>query len=80
LQLLKSKYWKQNVLLGQMGAGHTYKELISGERTRNIINMIQKEFPCWADLHGWWHTNPAYNNTWSSADSRQNFSVHAVKL
>ncbi|KIK10558.1 hypothetical protein PISMIDRAFT_76241, partial [Pisolithus microcarpus 441] len=80
LDVLKSKYWKQNALLGQTGAGHTYEELISSERTRNIIDTIQKEFPWWADLHGWWHTNPAYNNTWSSADSRQNFSVHTVEL
>ncbi|KIK10469.1 hypothetical protein PISMIDRAFT_43265, partial [Pisolithus microcarpus 441] len=68
------KYQKQNALLGQTGAGCTYKGLISSKRTRNIINTIQKEFPWWADLHGWWCTNPTYNNTWSSADSGQNFS------
>ncbi|KAI6165455.1 hypothetical protein EDD17DRAFT_1454051, partial [Pisolithus thermaeus] len=80
LDVLKSKYRKQNALLGQTGAGRTYEELISSERTRNIIDTIQKEFPWWADLHGWWRTNPAYNNTWSSADSGQNFSVRAVEL
>ncbi|KAI6141370.1 hypothetical protein EDD17DRAFT_1516150 [Pisolithus thermaeus] len=80
LAQLESKYQKQNALLGQMGVGCTYKELMSGKRTRNIINMIQKEFPRWADLHGWWHTNPMYNSTWSSANSGQNFSVCVVEL
>ncbi|KAI6013893.1 hypothetical protein EDC04DRAFT_2531347, partial [Pisolithus marmoratus] len=61
LDVLKSKYQKQNVLLGKTGAGHTYKDLMSGERTKNIIGVIQKDFPWWVDLHRWWHTNPAYN-------------------
>ncbi|KAI6165470.1 hypothetical protein EDD17DRAFT_1472780 [Pisolithus thermaeus] len=80
LDTLKSKYQKQNTLLGQTGAGCIYEELMSGKRTRNTISMSIKEFPWWADLHGWWHTNPTYNNTWSFADSRKNFSIHAVEL
>ncbi|KAI6141836.1 hypothetical protein BKA82DRAFT_155949, partial [Pisolithus tinctorius] len=28
-----------------------------------------KEFPWWGELHGWWCMNPAYNSTWSAADT-----------
>ncbi|KAI6101926.1 hypothetical protein F5141DRAFT_1065871 [Pisolithus sp. B1] len=80
LHSLKMKYQKQNSLLGQTGAGHIYEDLLSSEKTKNIVDVIQKEFLWWGDLHGWWHMNPAYNNMWSAADSSQNFSVHAVEL
>ncbi|KAI6009583.1 hypothetical protein F5J12DRAFT_698897, partial [Pisolithus orientalis] len=68
---LKTKYQKQNALLGQTGAGHTYEDLVDNSSMKNIIAMIEKEFPWWGELHGWWHTNPAYNSTWSAADSGQ---------
>ncbi|KAI6101875.1 hypothetical protein F5141DRAFT_1065830 [Pisolithus sp. B1] len=77
---LKMKYWKQNTLLGQTGAGCMYEDLLSNDRTKNILAAIMKDFPWWANLHGWWHTNPAYNNTFSAADVRQAFAVHAVEL
>ncbi|KAI6023458.1 hypothetical protein EDC04DRAFT_2540819, partial [Pisolithus marmoratus] len=68
---LKTKYRKQNALLGQTGAGCTYEDLLSNDRTKNILAVIKKDFPWWADLHGWWCTNPAYNNTFSTADVGQ---------
>ncbi|KAI5991082.1 hypothetical protein F5J12DRAFT_697973, partial [Pisolithus orientalis] len=71
LEVLKNKYQKQIALLGQMGAGYTYEDLVDSSSTKNIIAMIEKEFPWWGKLHGWWCTNPAYNSTWSAADSRQ---------
>ncbi|KIN92694.1 hypothetical protein M404DRAFT_112537, partial [Pisolithus tinctorius Marx 270] len=77
---LKQKYQKYIVLLGQTGAGQTYDDLVSNTSTKNIIDGIQKEFSWWGDLHGWWCTNPAYNSTWSGADSGQNFAAHAVGL
>ncbi|KIN93121.1 hypothetical protein M404DRAFT_34287 [Pisolithus tinctorius Marx 270] len=42
--------------------------------------MIEQEFPWWGELHRWWCTNPAYNSTWSAADSGQDFARHAVDL
>ncbi|KAI5984248.1 hypothetical protein F5J12DRAFT_682254, partial [Pisolithus orientalis] len=80
LDVLKQKYWKYIVLLGQTGAGWTYNDLASNTSMKNIIGIIQKEFPWWGDLHGWWHMNPAYNSMWSGADSGQNFTTHAVRL
>ncbi|KIN95957.1 hypothetical protein M404DRAFT_33760 [Pisolithus tinctorius Marx 270] len=80
LDILKMKYQKQNVLLGQMGARCTYKDLASSNSTKNIITMIEREFPWWGELHGWWHTNPAYNSTWSAADSGQDFTRCMVEL
>ncbi|KAI5990291.1 hypothetical protein F5J12DRAFT_966727, partial [Pisolithus orientalis] len=77
---LKMKYQKQNVLLGQTGARHTYKDLTSSNSTKNIIATIEREFPWWGELHRWWHTNPAYNSTWSAADSGQDFTRHVVEL
>ncbi|KAI5998978.1 hypothetical protein F5J12DRAFT_784820 [Pisolithus orientalis] len=77
---LKTKYQKQNVLLGQIGAGCTYKALVESSSTKNPITMIKKEFPWWGELHGWWHTNHAYNSTWSAADSGQKFTRHVVEL
>ncbi|KAI6041978.1 hypothetical protein EDC04DRAFT_2531615, partial [Pisolithus marmoratus] len=71
LDVLKTKYQKQNALLGQMGAGCTYEDLLSNDRTKNILAAIEKDFPWWADLHGWWCTNPAYNNTFSTANVGQ---------
>ncbi|KAI5999782.1 hypothetical protein F5J12DRAFT_895030 [Pisolithus orientalis] len=67
-------------MLRQTGAGWTYDDLASNTSTKNIIDGIQKEFLWWGDLHGWWHTNPAYNSMWSGADSGQNFATHAVRL
>ncbi|KAI5995565.1 hypothetical protein EDD15DRAFT_2164970, partial [Pisolithus albus] len=58
LDVLKTKYRKQNTLLGQTGAGRTYEDLLSNEKTKNILAAITKDFPWWADLHGWWRTNP----------------------
>ncbi|KIK12239.1 hypothetical protein PISMIDRAFT_85273, partial [Pisolithus microcarpus 441] len=72
------KYWKQNALLGQTGAGHMYEDLLSNDRTKNILAAIMKDFPWWADPHRWWCTNPAYNNTFSVADVRQDFAACAV--
>ncbi|KAI6096467.1 hypothetical protein F5141DRAFT_1220849 [Pisolithus sp. B1] len=80
LDVLKMKYQKQNALLGQTGAGHMYEDLLSNDRTKNILAAITKDFPWWADLHGWWRTNPAYNNTFSAANVGQDFAVHAVEL
>ncbi|KAI6146224.1 hypothetical protein BKA82DRAFT_3980732, partial [Pisolithus tinctorius] len=77
LDVLKQKYRKYIALLGQTGAGRTYDDLASNTSTKNIIDGIQKEFPWWGDLHGWWRTNPAYNSTWSGADSGQNFAARA---
>ncbi|KAI6160596.1 hypothetical protein EDD17DRAFT_1760745 [Pisolithus thermaeus] len=77
---LKMKYQKQNALLGQTGAGCTYEDLLSNDKTKNILAAITKDFPWWADLHGWWCTNPAYNNTFSTADIGQDFATHAVEL
>ncbi|KAI6111098.1 hypothetical protein F5141DRAFT_1063469 [Pisolithus sp. B1] len=77
---LKTKYQKQNALLGQTGAGRTYEDLLSNDRTKNILAAIMKDFLWWADLHAWWHTNPAYNNTFSAANVGQDFAVHAVEL
>ncbi|KAI5987759.1 hypothetical protein F5J12DRAFT_898479 [Pisolithus orientalis] len=74
------KYQKQNALLGQTGARHTYEDLACSNSTKNIIAMIEREFPWWGELHGWWCTNPAYNSTWSAADSGQNFTRCAVEL
>ncbi|KAI6108211.1 hypothetical protein F5141DRAFT_1064422 [Pisolithus sp. B1] len=71
---------KQNALLGQTGAGHTYEDLLSNDRTKNILAVIMKDFLWWANLHGWWCTNPAYNNTFSAADVGQDFAVCAVEL
>ncbi|KAI6154693.1 hypothetical protein BKA82DRAFT_23403 [Pisolithus tinctorius] len=42
--------------------------------------MIKREFPWWGELDGWWRTNPAYNSTWSAADSGQDFARCAVEL
>ncbi|KAI6159795.1 hypothetical protein EDD17DRAFT_1511071 [Pisolithus thermaeus] len=80
LDVLKMKYQKQNALLGQTGAGRMYEDLLSNNRTKNILAVIMKDFPWWADLHRWWCTNPAYNNTFSAADVRQDFAVCAVEL
>ncbi|KAI6161480.1 hypothetical protein EDD17DRAFT_1759259 [Pisolithus thermaeus] len=80
LDVLKTKYWKQNALLGQTGAGCTYEDLLSNDKTKNILAVITKDFPWWADLHGWWHTNPAYNNTFSAANIGQDFATRAVEL
>ncbi|KAI5996038.1 hypothetical protein F5J12DRAFT_725894, partial [Pisolithus orientalis] len=65
--------------LGQTGAGCTYEDLVDSSSMKNIIAMIEKEFPWWGELHGWWHTNPAYNSTWSAADSGQGFMRHVVE-
>ncbi|KAI6115311.1 hypothetical protein EDD16DRAFT_1708694 [Pisolithus croceorrhizus] len=75
-----TKYRKQNALLGQTGAGCTYEDLLSNDKTKNILAAITKDFPWWADLHGWWRTNPAYNNTFSAADIGQDFATRAVEL
>ncbi|KAI6156269.1 hypothetical protein EDD17DRAFT_1512595 [Pisolithus thermaeus] len=80
LDVLKMKYRKQNALLGQTGAGCTYEDLLSNDKTKNILAAITKDFPWWANLHGWWRTNPAYNNTFSAADIGQDFATRAVKL
>ncbi|KAI6158385.1 hypothetical protein EDD17DRAFT_1512276 [Pisolithus thermaeus] len=80
LDVLKTKYRKQNALLGQTGAGCTYEDLLSNDKTKNILAAITKDFPWWADLHGWWRTNPAYNNTFSAADIGQDFAMRAVEL
>ncbi|KAI6164201.1 hypothetical protein EDD17DRAFT_1474789, partial [Pisolithus thermaeus] len=80
LDVLKTKYRKQNALLGQTGAGCTYEDLLSNDKTKNILAAITKDFPWWADLHRWWRTNPAYNNTFSAADIRQDFATRAVEL
>ncbi|KAI6003464.1 hypothetical protein F5J12DRAFT_687871, partial [Pisolithus orientalis] len=77
LDVLKQKYWKYIALLGQTGAGQTCDDPVSNTSTKNIIDGIQKEFPWWGDLHGWWCMNPAYNSMWSGADSGQNFAAHA---
>ncbi|KIN95562.1 hypothetical protein M404DRAFT_92697, partial [Pisolithus tinctorius Marx 270] len=72
-----------NVLLGQMGAGCTYEDLVGSSSTKNIICMqtfFTSEFPWWWGLHGWRCTNPAYNSTWSAADSGQDFARCMVEL
>ncbi|KAI6154733.1 hypothetical protein BKA82DRAFT_106606, partial [Pisolithus tinctorius] len=74
LDVLRMKYRKQNALLGQTGARRTYEDLASSNSTKNIITTIKQEFPWWGELHGWWRTNPAYNSTWSAADSGQDFA------
>ncbi|KAI5980693.1 hypothetical protein EDD15DRAFT_2205352, partial [Pisolithus albus] len=66
--------------LGRQVLGRTYEDLLSNEKTKNILAAITKDFPWWADLHGWWRTNPAYNNTFSAADVGQDFSARAVEL
>ncbi|KAG9312467.1 hypothetical protein JVU11DRAFT_6852 [Chiua virens] len=76
---LKTKYTGHLRSLGQTGAGLDIKELESMQY-KSILDKIQTEFPWFADLHGWWRTNPAYNTMYSTAHPAQDFAAEAAVM
>ncbi|KIK97093.1 hypothetical protein PAXRUDRAFT_767395 [Paxillus rubicundulus Ve08.2h10] len=77
---LHKKYTKMDQCLGQTGTGQTYDELKSGNGTKNIIGMYVSSFLWWADLHGWWRTNTAYNTVFLSTNKGKKFDSAALVL
>ncbi|KAG2093014.1 hypothetical protein BD769DRAFT_1335003, partial [Suillus cothurnatus] len=67
----QEKYNEFNKELKQSGAGKTYAELQEDPTMRSLIDTKLEKFPWWPELHGWWHTNPAFNYAFSMADTGQ---------
>ncbi|KAG2155203.1 uncharacterized protein EDB93DRAFT_1057060, partial [Suillus bovinus] len=82
--LLCKRYNEVNVQLGKTGAGLSFEELNENEKQRvflvSFIDHLLMTFPWWADLHGWWRMNPAYNTSFSMADPGQDFAAEAATL
>ncbi|KAG2070756.1 hypothetical protein BDR04DRAFT_1118143 [Suillus decipiens] len=65
--------------LKQSGAGKTYAEFQEDPKMKPLIITKLKKFPWWAELHGWWQTNPAFNHAFSTADAGQDFASAALE-
>ncbi|KIK23312.1 hypothetical protein PISMIDRAFT_100570, partial [Pisolithus microcarpus 441] len=57
------------------GAGLTIKELKDKPEMSTLVNKILANFLWWADLHGFWRTNPSYNTVFSTANPGQDFTA-----
>ena len=69
---------KVKMLLGQYLLHHLTLILAYHNLHRFFLDKLLAVFPWWADLHGWWRTNPAYNTAFSTADPGQDFSAEAL--
>ncbi|KAG2342727.1 hypothetical protein BDR05DRAFT_885856 [Suillus weaverae] len=72
--MLRKKYNEFNKDLKQSGARKTYAELQEDPKVKSLIETKLEKFPWWPELHGWWHTNPAFNHAFSTADAGQDFA------
>ncbi|KIK15075.1 hypothetical protein PISMIDRAFT_49296, partial [Pisolithus microcarpus 441] len=74
-QFLCKKYNEANKTLGSTGAGLTIEELKDKPEMSTLVDKILANFLWWADLHGFWRTNPLYNTVFSTADPGQDFAA-----
>ncbi|KAI3998488.1 hypothetical protein K525DRAFT_180060, partial [Schizophyllum commune Loenen D] len=74
---LKKKYRESNLKIGQTGAGKRREEITPGSDLDNIIQGIEREFPFWRQLHGWWRTLPNFNPYTTDSEQGQDHTTSA---
>ncbi|KAL1758141.1 hypothetical protein FB107DRAFT_247081, partial [Schizophyllum commune] len=77
---LKKKYRESNLKIGQTGAGKRREEITPGSDLDNIIQGIEREFPFWRQLHGWWRTLPNFNPYTTDSEQGQDHTTSAAQV